>query len=322
MKQSLTILLAALLFTSCTWIKFDPEECPDGFWIQLHYTYNILDVEAAPEYVKDAALYIYDAEGNYVQRIDVTPEELSANGYRVRVDGLPDGDYQFMVWSGINSSLYSLAGDHGPMTEFRLALANQNASSDKQLPDLFYGFLPAVHYDSGYAQHDVYLMKNTNLLACLIMPTSTTTKLNPADFSLSIVSANGEMDANNNLVSDKLRTYEPFVSEKATINDSDYGTVQGVSYSISTLRLMTQTDCRIILKKRDTGNQIFNISLPEYIGMIGSLYTNLGKPLSVQEYLDRQDFYSVVFFLSEDLEQLMQLQVNSWRLRANNHLKI
>jgi hypothetical protein len=56
--------------------------------------------------------------------------------------------------------------------------------------------------------------------------------------------------------------------------------------------------------------------------MIGSLYTNLGKPLSVQEYLDRQDFYTIVFFLSDDLDQLIQLQVNSWRLRPYNHLKL
>jgi hypothetical protein len=56
--------------------------------------------------------------------------------------------------------------------------------------------------------------------------------------------------------------------------------------------------------------------------MIGALYTNMGRQISVQEYLDRQDFYTIVFFLSADMEQLIQLQVNSWRLRANHHLKL
>ena len=63
-------------------------------------------------------------------------------------------------------------------------------------------------------------------------------------------------------------------------------------------------------------------SLPEYVGQMGTLYTNLGRPLTVQEYLDRQDFYTLVFFVTGDLEQLLQLQVNSWRLRAFNHIKL
>ena len=107
-----------------------------------------------------------------------------------------------------------------------------------------------------------------------------------------------------------------------TFDDAEFGELNGVSYNISTLRLMEDKDCRLILMKKDTGETIFNISFPEYIGMIGALYTNLGRQLTVQEYLDRQDFYTIVFFLSSDLNQLIQLQVNSWRLRAKNHLKL
>ena len=85
---------------------------------------------------------------------------------------------------------------------------------------------------------------------------------------------------------------------------------------------MSDSDSRIVLHRKSTGQDVFNISFPEYVGMIGSLYTNLGRQIPVQEYLDRQDFYTIVFFLSGDMEQLLQLQVNSWRLRANNHLKL
>jgi hypothetical protein len=89
-----------------------------------------------------------------------------------------------------------------------------------------------------------------------------------------------------------------------------------------TLRLMGDSDSRLILEKKSTNQTLFNISFPEYIGMIGTLYTAIGKPLTVQEYLDRQDFYTIVFFLSGNLDQLIQLQVNSWRLRAYYHLKL
>jgi hypothetical protein len=56
--------------------------------------------------------------------------------------------------------------------------------------------------------------------------------------------------------------------------------------------------------------------------MLGTLYRNDGSPMSVQEYLDRQDFYTVVFILSKDLNQLIQLRVNSWRVRGDNHFKL
>lgn len=123
------------------------------------------------------------------------------------------------------------------------------------------------------------------------------------------------------MVADVKTTYEPFIQEDVTLDDPDYGKLEGAKFSMMTLRLMSDMDCRIILERKSTGQKIFNISFPEYIGMIGSLYTNLGRPLSVQEYLDRQDLYTIVFYLSADLERLMQLKVNSWRLRAENHLK-
>ena len=36
---------------------------------------------------------------------------------------------------------------------------------------------------------------------------------------------------------------------------------------------MGDSDSRLILEKKSTGQTLFNISFPEYIGMIGTLYT-------------------------------------------------
>ena len=74
--------------------------------------------------------------------------------------------------------------------------------------------------------------------------------------------------------------------------------------------------------KKDSGQKLFDISLAEYIGMVGKLYTTLGREITVQDYLDRQDFYTVVFYLSDDLERLISLKVNNWFLRSNNHLNL
>ncbi len=307
--------------TSCTWVKDDFDDCPYGFWLNLHYTYNILDVEAAPEYIEEVSVFVYDSIGNYVSRIDVPQSTLLANSHRVRIEGLPHGEYQFMVWSGTAHNEYSISGIQTNLQDFRLALANRDVVA-KQLPDLYYGFLPKILYDDSYTTHDVYMMKNTNQLACMVVSTSETAELEPEDYSMRIVSDNSTMDAGNNLVPYKPTTYQSYVKEKATIDDAEYGLLQGIKFGISTMRLMQDKDSRLILTKNDTQQEIFNISFPEYIGMIGSLYTQLGRELTVQEYLDRQDFYTIIFFLSEDIDKLLQVQVNSWRLRANNHLKL
>ena len=311
-----------MAMTSCTWVKDDNEDCPYGFWLQLHYTYNILDVEAAPRYVNDALVYVYNADGQFVRHIKATHDELAANNYRVRVEDLPEGDYQFVVWSGLNNSLYVITGDTQPMNDFRLSLSVTSSGYANELPDLYYGNLNTVHYDDSYAVHHIELMKNTNQLACLVVSISDKAAMDADDYTMKIVAANSTMDARNQLVTNAVTTYLPYSQGNVTFDDPDYGQLHGLQFNLMTLRLTNQRDCRVILEKRSTGQELFNVSIPEYIGMIGSLYTNMGQPLTVQEYLDRQDFYTVVFYLSDDLDQLIQMRVNSWRLRANNHLKL
>lgn len=255
-------------------------------------------------------------------RFNATQDALAANNYRVRVEGLPEGDYQFVVWSGIGNSQYAVSGDTQTTDDFRVSLVTGGDTFAGELPELFHGYLPAVHFDDSYAEHDVELTKDTNQLACLVVPITEETEMTPGDFTMKIVTANGTLDAFNRIATDAVTTYEPYGESGVTIDDADYGELHGLRFNMSTLRLMADNDCRIILGNKNTGETLFNISLPEYIGMIGTLYTNLGREISVQEYLDRQDFYTVVFYLSGDLDQLIQLRVNSWRLRAYNHIKL
>lgn len=308
--------------SSCTWMQDNTDDCPYGFWLKLHYAYNILDVEAAPKYVTDAYVYVYDADGKYIERIHVTKEDLSANDYRVRIENLPEGDYQFVVWSGMANSQYAVSGDTRTIEDFRISLVGAGGNYSGELPDLYYGYQQAVHFDDNYAVHDVQLVKNTNQLAALVVTISDEVVMNPDDYTMNIVSDNGTMDAYNRLVPTTGTTYEPYLKEAATIDDAEYGKLNGIKFSISTLRLINSNNNRLILQNEKTKKTIFNISFAEYIGMVGALYTNLGKEITVQEYLDRQDHYTFVFYLSEDLERLIQMQVNSWRLRVNNHLKL
>ena len=205
LKLFLTVV-GFLALTSCTWVKDESDDCPYGFWLQLRYSYNMLDVDAAPKYVTDANVYIYDTDGNFVKRIFVTQEVLKVNHYRVEIDGLAEGDYQFVVWSGMGNSQYEVSGDTQTIADFRLALAGASGAYSIELPALYHGYLPAVHYSDSYAVHDVELMKNTNQLACLVVSVDNAVEADPADYAMEVVAANGTMDAYNQLVSDEAIT--------------------------------------------------------------------------------------------------------------------
>ncbi len=307
--------------TSCTWVNDDVDDCPYGFWLNLHYKYNILDVDAANEYIKEVSVYVYDSAGAYVTRIDRTKEALVADNYRVKIEGLPDGKYQFVAWSGAGSKDYTLTGSQDSIAKFRLALTNQDVIST-QMSNLYYGYLKPVMVGGDYAEQHIDMMKNTNQLACLVVSEAGDSELKPGDYSMKLVSANGTLDGYNNLVSDKKITYQPYSQDTVTVNDSNYGELHGIRFGISTLRLMSKTDSRLVVSDSKTNTQIFDISYPELVGTLGTLYTQLGRELSVQEYLDRQDFHTIIFFLQKNADGQVKVRVLSWRVRANDYLKL
>lgn len=321
--RQLFSIICILAVMSCTWVKDDTDDCPYGFWLKLNYTYNILDVDAASKYVQDASVYVYDAAGNYVKTIYASRVELLANNYRVKVEDLPEGDYQFVVWSGIDSQFKITSGTN-PIDEFRLTLVPPGGGFHYKgtLPDLFHGFLPSAHYDDSYAVYDVELTKDTNQFTCLVVSINNEAVMNPNDYNMVVVASNSVMDAYNRLHASVPTVYEPNAVSGVNFDDIEYGDLKGIQFSIPTLRLLDNWNNRIILEKSSNGQKLFDISLSEYIGMIGNLYTNMGKQISVQDYLDRQDYYTVVFYLSDDLETLISLKVNNWRLRANYHLNL
>lgn len=320
--RQLLYIVCMLVLSSCTWVQDDTDDCPNGFWLKLHYTYNILDVEAAPRYINDANVNIYDSEGHFVKSLYATQSELLANDYKVRIDNLPEGDYQFVVWSGLDRSAYAIIGNTQDINNFRISLINNGGVNNTLLPPLYHGYLSSVHYSDAYTVEDVELEKNTNHMNCLIASVDSTVVMDPAEYTLKLEANNGVMDAYNNIATEERTMYMPYIATQIKIEDPDYGNLNGLEYNISTLRLLADNDSRIILEKNSTGQTIFNVSFSEYISKVGYYYTNLGRELTLQEYLDRQDLYTAVFFLSEDLDQLLQLQVNTWRLRASNHLKL
>jgi hypothetical protein len=74
---------------------------------------------------------------------------------------------------------------------------------------------------------------------------------------------------------------------------------------------------RLSVVNTETGETIINIPLLDYIQLVKG-YEN--RDMSMQEYLDRQDEYNMVFFIDErDNWMQAYIYINSWKVVLQSH---
>lgn len=310
MNKTATILLTlcTLLWCSaCSWVDDDQSDCPTGCWLKLSYTYNMLNVDAASTQVKDATLFILDKDGSCIAREEVDSLTLHRNDCMIRIPDLPEGDYTLLVWAGLSDTHYQY-------TPSSLALVrNEAGEQSERLSSLFHGRLDRAHISEEYQVLTLSLVKNTNIMSCIIQSQSAA-PLESDDFRLELSAHNGCMDHWNVPVDSASTCYLPFMQESANLED-----IQVVHAGMNTLRLMENDDTRLRLIYVPSGESIFNIPLTEYLVLSRTIDSGMMEP---QEYLDRQDRYNLIFFLNHNEDPLrpylcLQMKVNGWILRIN-----
>lgn len=83
------------------------------------------------------------------------------------------------------------------------------------------------------------------------------------------------------------------MQESANLED-----IQVVHAGMNTLRLMENDDTRLRLIYQPSGKEIFDIPLTQYLLLSRNVETTYMPP---QEYLDRQDRYNLIFFLTQQM---------------------
>lgn len=310
MSKTTTFLLALctlFLCNACSWVDDDRSDCPTGCWLKLSYTYNMLNVDAVTTQVKDATLFIFDKDGTCIGKEEVDSLTLHRNECMIRIPSLPEGDYSLLVWAG-------LADSHYQYTPASLALVrNEAGEQSDRLSFLFHGRLDHVHISEEYRVLTLPLTKDTNLLSCLLQSQSAT-PLNAEEFRLELTAKNGNMDHQNTPTDSVPTCYLPFMQENANLED-----IQVVHAGMNTLRLMENDETRLKLIYVPSGEAIFNIPLTEYLLLSRTVDANVWAP---QEYLDREDRYNLIFFLTPNDNPnkpyiCLQMKVNGWILRLN-----
>lgn len=305
--SSLFISCLLLWCNACSWVDDDRSDCPTGCWVKLSYTYNMLDVDAVATQVTDASIFVFDTNGICIAREEADSISLRHGKYMVKLPTLPEGDYDILVWAGLADGHYQY------MDTLLLLSRTETGEQSDRLAPLFHGRTDREHIDKSYRVIDIPLVKDTNLFSCVLQgQTEDTLKIE--DFDVEIFAGNGRINHYNLPVDNDTVAYKPFFLENATLEG-----ISVIHAGLNVLRLMENDDTRLRLCHRPSGTTVMDIPLTKYLLLTRHVNT---FEMSPQEYLDRQDRYDLMFFLTatetpEEPFLCQQIKVNGWMIRLN-----
>ena len=323
---SMLILLLVcpwMMFTSCEYIHEDLMPCERGVSLRFVYDYNMEYANAFPSKVHCLTLYVYDGEGNYVATFTEKTDVLKDENYRMKID-LEPGDYSMVAYGGVACDDRSFTVIDEPtdaadkLTALSVQMSHNELTSDKLLHDFFYGKLDVTVEENNYKDETVYMMKNTNNIR-IILQQMNGMPVSDKDFTFRIVNDDNTLFAHDNsLIENGAVTYMPWVQGQRTVGDGEEGTGKvTVAYAeFSTSRLTVGNHPRLVIANNETGEDVLNIPLNDYLLLLKS---DRYADMTDQEYLDRENEWSMIFFLDKNhLWVDAQIIINDWVVRLNN----
>ncbi len=319
--------LVIAMLASCNSVIYDDlEPCPMGVSLRFVYDYNMEYANAFPKKVDCITLYVYDEEGNYLSTHTESSELLRSEEYRMTVD-LEGGKYRLVAYGGMACPQRSFSMVDEPAAgmryedrrvemAYRTEADGSNVSSAR-LHDHYFGTLDIEVAGEDYTQGTVYMMKNTNNIRIVLQQLSGE-PVNAEDFTVRITDDNTLFNSDNTLLPNGGITYAPWAAGQAVAgqhSETDEEVV--VFYSeLSTSRLMTRQQPRLVIKRNDRGTDVVNIPLIDYLLLLKS---DLYADMPAQEFLDRESEWSLVFFLDTKYDWIRtHIVINDWVVRINN----
>lgn len=311
------IICTIVLFSSCNWVNDDLSECPSGTWLKISFTYNIMDVEAASSQVGDITIFAFDENDIYLDKLDVDSITLHQGYCMVRVP-FSEKTRHLLIWGGITGHSYQYSNLQAGETDRKSLLLSLVCDSENQqngkLKALFHSSLENVKIGPEYQVITSNLVKNSNYFSCILQDETNNT-LNQEDFDFIIESANGLMDYTNTPFGNPVY-YHPYRKESVMLSEQ----IPVVHARLATLRLMKGDQTTLTIKHIPSGKDILRIPITQYL-LLSKIYTHLGE-IGDQEYLDRQDSYTLLFFiktLNMDVPKISpQMKINDWVIRIND----
>ena len=327
MLGSLTALLMAGGMSSCGMISDDLEPCTVSYRVKFNYDYNIKNADAFNSEVRSIQVWAFDTEGKLAWQSEASGDALKSPDFSITAD-LQPGTYTFLAWGGLSQdSPFTLTGSSSPKSiedlGCRLTLkkdGNDNPYADYRMENgLYHGLVENVELKRFENQNAVQtvtvpLMKDSKEIAVMLQHINGT-PIDSKDFSISIKAANSNLAWNNAVLSGPSFSYFPWaISYGSASKEKDTRTQTSVNTllaELATSRIMVDSDQVLSVVRLTDNVEIIRIPLVQYLLLVKG---NYHKNYSDQEYLDRQDEYSMVFFLTEDNNWYISagIYINSW----------
>lgn len=332
-----TVVVAASVMTlsSCDSLIFNEEgDCEPIYNLRFKFTKNILNADAFGPQVTDLHVAVYDKQGNLLftqSDIRIPTEE---NDYRMPVD-LKPGTYDIIAWCdgtplSADAVSFTLRGqatyDHisASGAYFEPLGTVRNCYFQSDLTPLYYGMIEdMVCSEKDYGNIDlpaIPLTKDTNSITVMLQNLGGQ-PIDPNILTFTIKGENSELDWKNDLTASEIGfDYHPW-DITAIFASEDPGSrsdmPNGVKAEFTTSRLLADREQTLIISNKEDGSEIVNIPLIEYLLLVRSNYQHA---VSAQDYLDRCDAYSLMFFVDENMQWMKtRVLINGWRVVPPQH---
>lgn len=332
----------AVALAGCDSLVYDGEgDCSVHYRLSFRYSKNILDADAFASQVTDVTVAVYDKQGNMVCHKTESRELTTANNFYIDVDILP-GTYDIIAWCEGRSIVedaisFNIQGQN-PGDAITASGATLPVGGTAALPvvnndinRLYYGILTDVEFPDTYGTVDIEsipLIKDTNHITVMLqnmegMP------LDPEAVTFELEGANSALDWQNALTGNKRFNYNPWSvrSTTAAISMAGVGSrvdtdnvPSGIQAEFTTGRIMADRPQQMTIRQRGSGETILTFPLVEYLLLVRGYYE---QAVSDQDYLDRYDDFTIVFFIDEGYAWLSsRIYINGWRvvLQQNEHI--
>ncbi len=316
-----TVLLAAALTSGCTMVTDDLEPCPAQLRIKFVYDYNIKWGDAFAHEVPSVNIWAFDTSGAPVWSGSAEGSQLATGNFYLDTP-LEEGDYDFVAWCGLyNNQEFDLA-TYNPSSKEELEVTMKTLEeegvyvSSQRLSPLFHAEMSDVEYEvNPYLPTQkivtASLMKDTKDIR-VILRNIDGTEIEDKDYKVTItIPDNSRYAWNNDLLPSQTVQYSPWdirygittkpedtdLNKEETRADETITSIATLVFDLSTGRLIIHDnplqDAVLTIHRNWDDRDLVHINLIEYLLLIKGHYGNI----SDQEYLDRQDDYSIAFFL-------------------------
>ncbi len=323
----LFFLGAVFLLTNC--INERAEDCKTT--VSFNYTWNILNADVFGNQIDEVSLFIFDEDGVFIAKAHDKGAHVKAKNYTMELPQLPVGTYQFVVWANDNRFKESTSYFNLPNVEAtsfhidqfvaRLRPSEMNATLfNSPLNNALLGYLPNRRVQViGNSHFTIPTQKVNNALRVVVIETDAR-QISTADYSIRIEEKHGNaaIKYDYSVLGDEPITYHPNYYKKVPPRVDENGnavsteTPNAIAAEFAVSRLVENHETRLIIEDK-AGKTVLDKSIIDLIYLLKH-EGYLPHQMSLQEYLDRKDEFSISVYVSGDTSTWIKTSIiiNGW----------